>query len=130
MPETKNGKFKILGAAWLGLGGLAFAAVFMALFQILFTSQEVEGGVWGGFIFVLVLLVLGSIQMVNGLALLRRNPIARPLIAISSLVLLLPSVLSVFPLLVVLPSLWLTLSRGGKEAFESYIAKRMDERVA
>ena len=119
MPGTNNRNIKILGAAWLGLGGITFAIVLVALFQILFTSQEVEGGNWGGLVFVLVLLVLGSIQIVNGLALLRRNPVARPLIAISSLVLLLPSVFSVFPLLVVVPSLWLTLSRGGKKAFES-----------
>ena len=122
MPGTNNRNIKILGAAWLGLGGITFAIVLVALFQILFTSQEVEGGNWGGLVFVLVLLVLGSIQIVNGLALLRRNPVARPLIAISSLVLLLPSVFSVFPLLVVVPSLWLTLSRGGKKAVESYLA--------
>ena len=130
MPETNNRKFKILGAGWLGLGGIAFAAAFLALFQIFFTSQEVEGGFWGGSVFVLVLLVLGSIQMVNGLALLRRNPVARPLIAISSLVLLIPSAagvvasgIGVVPLLVVVPSLWLTLSRRGKEALGSYMAR-------
>ena len=83
MPETNNRKFKILGAGWLGLGGLAFAIVFMALFQILFTPQDVEGGFWGGFIFVLVFLVIGAICMVNGLALLRRNPVARPLLIVS-----------------------------------------------
>ena len=27
MPETKNRNIKILGAAWLGLGGLAFAFI-------------------------------------------------------------------------------------------------------
>ena len=85
MPGTSNRNIKILGAAWLGMGGLTFAIVFMALFQIFVTSEEVEGGSLGGLIFVLVLLMLGSIQVVNGLALLRRNPVARPLIAISSI---------------------------------------------
>ena len=32
MPETNNRKFKILGAAWLGLGGLAIALAFITLF--------------------------------------------------------------------------------------------------
>ena len=123
MPGTSIRNIKILGAAWLGMGGLTFAIVFMALFQIFVTSEEVEGGSLGGLIFVLVLLVLGSIQVVNGLALLRRNPVARPLIAISSILLLPPSVLAVFPLLFVAPSLWLTLSSGGKRALASYMAR-------
>ncbi len=67
--------------------------------------------------------MIGAIGMVNGVALLRRTPIARPLLAISSLVLLVPSAALLVPLLVVAPSLWLTLSRGGKEAFEIYIAR-------
>ncbi len=134
MPETKNRNFKILGAAWLGLGGLSFAILFLALFQFaiaLFqftlgndpSALESEDGFWNGLIFVLVFLVIGAIGMVNGLALLRRIPVARPVLAISSLVLFLPSALMLFPLLVVVPSLWLTLSRGGKEVFESYMAR-------
>ena len=98
--------------------------------QILFSREDVEGGGWAGLIFVLVLLVLGPIFMVNGLALLRRNPAARPVLAISSLVLLIPSAVGVVAggigipaLLVVVPSLWITISRGGREAFESYMAK-------
>ena len=67
--------------------------------------------------------VVGAICMGNGLALLRRNPVARRLLAISSLVLLLPSAGFVVPLVVVLPSIWLTLSPGGKEAYESYMAR-------
>ena len=61
--------------------------------------------------------------MVNGLVLLSRIPVARPVLAVSSLVLLLPSVALVVPLLVVGPSLWLTLSNDGKEAFGSYMAR-------
>ena len=67
--------------------------------------------------------------MIPGLALWRRNPLARPPLIISSLVLLVPSAVSVVTgtgipfLLVVVASLWLTLSRGGKEAFESYMAR-------
>ena len=76
-----------------------------------------------------MLLVLGAIPTVNGFALLRRHPVARPVLAISSLVLLIPSALGVvtgigIPLLVVVvASLWLTLTRGGKEALEGYMAR-------
>ena len=124
MPETKNRKIKILGAAWLGLGGLAFAYVFISLFPLAQgdapSATAVAEGYW---VYAVLGLVLGAIGMVNGLALLRRNPVARPVLAISSLVLLLPSVALMVPLLVVAPSLWLTLSRDGKEAFESYMAR-------
>ena len=61
--------------------------------------------------------------MVNGLALLRRNRVARLVLATSSVVLLLPSLALIVPLLVVLPSLWLTLSGDGKDAFEIYMAR-------
>ena len=67
--------------------------------------------------------MIGAIGMVDGLALLCRNPVARPVLAISSLVLLLPSAAFIVPLLVVVPSLRLTLSKDGKEAFESYIGR-------
>ncbi len=125
MPETNNRdrNIKILGAAWLGLGGLALAIAKVII------DPSAEDGVIQGLVFVLVLVVLGSIQMANGLALLRRNPVARPLIAISSLVFLVPSAASVVTgigvvlLLVVVSSLWLTLTRGGKEAFGSYMAR-------
>ena len=125
MRWANNRNIKILGSAWLILGGLALVGVLLALGQILFSSEEAEGGV----IFVLVLLVLGAISSVNGLALLRRYPIARPLIAITSLVLLIPSIPGVVSgvgipaFLVLVASLWLTLSRGGKEALESYMAR-------
>ena len=134
MPDTKNRKFKILGAGWLGIGGLALAVVLLALVQFAIawfqfaqgnapSPVEVEDGFWNGPIFVLVFLVVGSICLVNGLALLRRNPMARPVLATSSLVLLIPSAILVPLLGVVAPSLWVTLSRGGKEAFESYMAR-------
>ena len=123
MPETKNRNIKILGAAWLGLGDLAFAFAFITSSPLAQgnapSATEVSDGYW---VFVALGLVMGAIGMVNGLALLRRYPIARPVLAISSLVLLLPSAAFFVPLLVVAPSLWLTLSRGGKEAFESYVA--------
>ena len=135
MPETNNRKFQILGAAWLGLGGLALAVVFLALFQFAQaiidpSAAEVGDGFWGGFVFVLVFLVPGAIMVVNGLALLRRYQVARPLLAVSSLVLLVPSagglvsgdIGSVLTLLVLAATLWLTLSKGGKEALESYMA--------
>ena len=77
----------------------------------------------------LVLVVLGSVQFANGLALLRRNRKARRLLAISSIILLIPSIggavaiIGIPELLVVVASLWLTLSKDGKKAFESYMAK-------
>ena len=129
MPETKNRNIKILGAGWLVLGGLFLALALIAFLSVVIgddpEGQAFEAGdKW--WIVVLVLLVVGAIPLVNGLTLLRRNPVARPLIAISSLVLLLPSVPMVLPLLVVVPSLWLTLSTDGKEALESYTASARD----
>ena len=134
MLVTKNRKFKMLGAGWLGLGGFGFAVAVLALFQIgvaLFqftlgndpSALESEDGFWNGVVFVLVLVALGGIGTVNGLALLRRKRVARPLVAISALVLFIPSAVSLVPMLLVAPSLWLTLSTGGKEAFESYVAR-------
>ena len=132
MSETKNRKFKVLGAAWLGLGGLFLALAFIAFLSVVLgddsAGQAFESGDnW--WIVVLVLLVLGAIPIVNGLALLRRNPVGRRLLAISSLVLLAPSAVGVVTgigipfLVVVVASLWLTLSKGGKKAYESYMAR-------
>ncbi len=124
MSENNNRKFKILGAAWLGLGGLASAFVLSELVPIALgnapSQTEVDDGLW---VFVVLGLVIGAIGLVNGLALLRRSRIARRAVAISSWVLLLPAAAFVVPLLVVVPSLWLTLSTGGKQAFESYMAR-------
>ena len=130
MSETKNRKFKILGAGWLVLGGLAFAVSLLAIAQVIIGLSAAEDGFIQGSVFVLVLLVVGAIFSVNGVALLRRNPVARPIMAISSLVLLIPSAVGLvvsgiggLPLLVVAPSLWFTLSGRGKKAFESYMAR-------
>ena len=124
MPET-NKLIKILGAAWLGLGGLCFAVVFINLLPLV--QGNTPSGLFesgdGWWIVDLVVLVVGAIGMLNGLALLRRHPVARLLVAISSWVLFLPSAGFLVPLLIVAPSLWLTLSRGGKEALESYMAR-------
>ena len=124
MPETNNHKIKVLGAAWLGLGGLSLAYAFISLFPLAQgnapTATAVAEGYW---VFVALSLVMGAIGMVIGLTLLHRIPMARPVLTISSLVLLLPSAAFLVPLLVVAPSLWLTLSRDGKEAFESYMAR-------
>ena len=137
MSETKNRKFKVLGAGWLGLGGIFFALAFIAFVSVVLgddpAGQAFEAGdKW--WIVVLVFLGIGAILMVPGLALLRRNPAARPLWIMSSLVLLIPSAVWVVAagngvvnlvaaLLVVVPSLWLTLSKGGKRALESYMAR-------
>ena len=124
MPETHDRRFKILGAAWLGLGGLSFVYASINVFSLARghtpSATEVGDGYWVWFVGALV---IGSIGIVNGLTLLRRSPVARRVLAISSLVLLLPSVGLLVPLLVVFPSLWLTLSKDGKEAFESYVAR-------
>lgn len=136
MPETTNRKFKILGTAWLALGGIFLALALLAFVSVVLgddpDAQAFEAGdKW--WIVVLVLLGVGAILMVPGLALLRRDPVARSLLIISSLVLLIPSAVGavaaggavglVGALLVVVPSLWLTLSKGGKKAYESYMAR-------
>ena len=123
MSETSDRRFKILGAAWLGLGGLSFAFVFSELFPLALgnapSATEVADGYW---VFVALGLVIGAIGTVNGLALLRRIPVARRFLTVSSFVLL-PSAGLVVPLLVIASSLWLTLSRDGKQAFEGYMAR-------
>jgi hypothetical protein len=131
-PKTNDGRIKLLGAGWLGLGGIFLALAFVAFLSVVIgddpAGQAFESGdKW--WIVVLVLLALGAIPMVNGLALLRRNTKARPLIAVSSLVLLIPSIggaatfFGIPLLLVVVASLWLTFSRRGREAFASYTAR-------
>ena len=130
MLGTNSRNIKLLGAAWLVGGGVAFAVALFAIAQLIVRPSAAEVGVVEGLVFVLVLLVLGSIGIVNGLALLRRYQVARPLLAVSSLVLLVPSagglvsgdIGSVLTLLVLAATLWLTLSKGGKEALESYMA--------
>jgi hypothetical protein len=52
-----------------------------------------------------------------------KNPLARPLMVVSSSVLLIPSVAFIVPVVVAAPSLWLMLSKGGKEALGSYAAR-------
>ena len=122
MPHSR--KIKILGAAWLGLGGLPLTYALPVLFSLAQgntpSAATVAEGYW---VFFLGALVIGAIGVVNGLVLLLRNRVARPVLAISSLVFLLPSIALVMPLLVVAPSLWLTLSRGGKETLEGYMAR-------
>ena len=105
MPETKNRKFKILGAGWLGLAGLVFALVLISLFPLVQgnTPSPFEAGDEGPMV-VLMFFVIGAICTVNGLALLRRNPVARPLLIVTS-ILLLPFATLAVPLLVVVPSL-------------------------
>ena len=124
MPETNNRNIKILGAAWLILGGLGLVYVLVNLFSLVQgnspSDTEVSDGYW---VFFVGAIVIGAIGMVNGLALLSRILVARPVLVISSLVLLLPSTAWLVPLLVVAPSLWPGLSSGGKEAFESYVAR-------
>ncbi len=132
MFKTKNRKFKVLGAGWLGMGIPFLALAFIAFLSVILgddpaTAAFESGDKW--WIVVLVLSMLGAIPTFAGLALLRRSPAARPLIATAALVLLIPSAISVIAgfgvlmLMVVVPSLWFTLSGGGKEAFEGYMAR-------
>ena len=122
MPETNNRNIKILGSAWLGLGGIGIAYALIALIPLAQgntpSATAVSEGYW---VYIVGAHVIGIIGMVNRLALLRRYRVARRILAISSLVLLLPSAALIVPLLVVLPSLWLTSS--GKQALESYLAR-------
>ena len=128
MPKTRNRDIKILGALWLGLGSLGFVYAFTALFPLTQgytpSATAVNEGYW---IYILGALVIGTIGAVNGIALLRRYPVARRLLAITSLVLFLPAAVLVLPLLVVIPSLWLTSS--GKAALQSYMAREGDEQL-
>ena len=131
MPETNNRKFKILGAGWLVLGGLWFALAFMAFVSVVQGDEGAafeSGDKW--WIVVLVLLVLGAIQAVNGLTLLRRNPVARPLIAISSSVLLIPSAGLLVPLLVVGPAYGSRCQEMAKRRLRAIWQGRTDEKVA
>ncbi len=131
MAETNSRRFKILGVGWLGLGALSFAYVFINLFSLAQghapSATEVSDGFW---VFLWGAIVIGAIGVVNGSALLLRNPAARPLLSISSLILLLPSIGLLVPLLVVFPSLWLALSKDGKKALESYMARGRNPDVA
>ena len=132
MPKTTNGRIKFLGAGWLGFGAIFLALAFLAFLSVVIgddpESQAFESGdKW--WIVVLVLLGIGTILMIPGLAFLRRNLVARPLIAITSMVLVIPSAASAVTglgipfLLVVVASLWLTLSGRGKKALETYMAR-------
>ena len=124
MSENSNRRIKILGAGWLGLGYLSMAFVFITLFPLtqgnVSSETEVSDGYW---VFIVMGLVMGTIGLASGLALLRRHREARAILVISSLLLALPSTILVFPLLVVVPSLWLTFSRGGKETLGNFIAR-------
>ena len=124
MLGTKNRNIKILGATWLGVGALFFVLVLSDLLPRLQGQSALglfeSGDAW--WIVALVFLVIGAICTVSGLGLLRRNPVARPFLIISSIVLI-PLVGLLVPILLLAPSLWLTLSGGGKEAFESYVAR-------
>ena len=134
MSDTTKRNINILGSAWLGLGGIFLALAFAAFLSVVIgddpAGQAFEAGdKW--WIVVLALLALAAIPTVNGLTLLRRSPVARPLVTISSLILLIPSAISVVTgfgvplMLVVVASLWLTLTKGGKKAFESYMAREI-----
>ena len=78
MPKTSYRKFKILGAAWIGLGGLGFAYVTANLFSLAqgnVGETEVREGFWGYFG---LALVVGAIGMVNGFTLLLHQPGSAP----------------------------------------------------
>ena len=123
MNEIRNRKFKFLGSGWLIIGVLGFTYLtvnFISLAQGNTPSQtEVSDGYW---VFFWGSLVIGVIGVVCGLAILLRYRQAGPLVAISSVLLLFPALAIVVPLLVVVPSLWLTFTQDGKGAFRRYVA--------
>ena len=123
MPKPNDRGIKFIGVGWLGLGALGLVYVLFGLLSpegITPGEAAVREGYWWYF---LMALALGAIGMFNGFALLLRYPVARLTLAISSWVMLLPALVFVFPLLVLLPSLWLTMLQGGKETFTRYLAR-------
>jgi len=124
MPKPTDLWFQIVGVGWLVIGGLFFL---WALIGLYFWA------IFGGFYPVTVFFILsaivsiGSIQVFNGCALLRRRLVARKPVIVMSSVLLIPSValiaafgIGLFPSSLVLASLWLMLSSRGKQAFRAY----------
>ena len=137
MRGASNRNIKILGGAWLVLGVVALVRAALGVAQ-----QIIEpSGAADWVDFSLFMAIMGAVHMVNGWVLLRRKPMTRPLLAISSSVLLILYVLgavsppeysgagrigpidSVPPLLVLVASLWLTMWGRGKRALESYVAR-------
>ncbi|MAG35176.1 MAG: hypothetical protein CL878_02865 [Dehalococcoidia bacterium] len=130
MRGTKNRTIRILGGLWLALGVVAFTRALLTIAQ--FKNDPGDFSLFWG--------MLVTIHVVNGWALLRRHPKARPLLAISSFVLGILYAPALFPppgytgaglfvhlgnsapLLVLVASLWLTFSRRGKEMLGSYMA--------
>ena len=140
MLGSQSRNIKILGGLWIVLGGHAIVRAVVATAQ-----SRIEPAAAADWVdFSLFMLVVGLIHTVNGWALLRRNPLTRPLLAVSSSVLFVLYALglvtspeysgagnigyvgSIPPVLVVMAaSLWLTLSGRGKEALKSYVAGNM-----
>jgi hypothetical protein len=134
MHAGQNRNISILGGLWLVLGGHAIVRAVVAFAQHLIEpSAAADWADFSGY-----MLVLGFIHMVNGWALLRRNQMARPLLAISSFVLIVLYALSFGPPpeysgagdngfvlsipvvgVVMTASLWLALSGRGKKALKS-----------
>ena len=50
MLGNSDRNIKILGAAWLALGGLAFAIALVGIAQLIVDPSEAEDGFWGGVI--------------------------------------------------------------------------------
>ena len=84
-----------MGTGWLGLGSLSLAYAFIALYPITQgespSAAAVREGYW---VLVSLSLVFRASGIVNGLAILLRKPVARPALAITSLLCLLPAIVA------------------------------------
>jgi drug/metabolite transporter (DMT)-like permease len=137
MRRSQDRNIKVLGGLSLVLGSLAFVRAFSAVAQ--FRIEPSAAADWVDYS--LGAAAIGVVHIVVGWALLCRNPRARPVIAISSLFLLVmyaggaiyppeyagaghtSRIGNVLPLVVVVANLWLTLSRRGKEALKSCLSR-------
>ena len=137
MRGTNNRNIRVLGGAWLVLGVVAFARALLGIAEQIIDPSGAADWVDHS----LGMAFLGSVHLATGGVLLRRVPKTRPILAISSFVLLIWYVLgatnppeydgagrisaigSVPPLLVLGISLWFTSWGRGKQALERYMAK-------
>ena len=137
MHWSQNSSLRALGGASLVLGGLAYVRALSAIAQ--FRIEPAAADDWVDYS--LGMLVVGSFHMVSGWAVLRRNRLVRPLLAISSFVLVIfyaGSVVTppqyagagriglvggVLHLLALVPIFWLTFSSASLPALKSHVVR-------
>ena len=137
MHWSQNSSLRALGCASLVLGGIAYVRALSAIAQ--FRIEPAAADDWVDYS--QGMLVVGSFHMVSGWAVLRRNHFVRPLLTISSFVLLIfyaGSVVTppqyagagriglvggVLHLLALVPIFWLTFLGTGKETLKSHVVR-------